>query len=151
MFLSIRGLIMSILPLDNHNQILHYQNKLLYEIDSWDLQKAIQSGENISIIDARSKEAYDKEHIPNAIHFSHKTINKETALNLLNFTIRYVTYCDGIGCNASTKSALKLVQLGYKVSELIGGIDWWKRDGYSTKSNEAVNPNNFTLDCGCEG
>ena len=35
--------------------------------------------------------------------------------------------CDwAIGCNASTKGALKLAELGLR-EELIGGIDWWKR------------------------
>ena len=27
----------------------------------------------------------------------------------------YVCYCDGIGCNASTKTALKLLMLGFEV------------------------------------
>ena len=40
-----------------------------------------------------------------------------------------VTYCDGIGCNASTKGALKMLKLGFTVKELMGGLDWWKRDG----------------------
>jgi rhodanese-related sulfurtransferase len=47
----------------------------------------------------------------------------------------YVTYCDSVGCNASTKGALKLAELGFQVKELIGGIDWWKRDGYPTESS----------------
>ena len=49
----------------------------------------------------------------------------------------YVTYCDGIGCNASTKSALKLARLGFRVKEMIGGLDWWKRDGYATEGDQA--------------
>ena len=36
-----------------------------------------------------------------------------------------VTYCDGIRCNGSTKGALNMVQLGFRVKELIGGIDCW--------------------------
>ena len=51
----------------------------------------------------------------------------------LDSTALYVTYCDGIGCNASTKGALKLAELGFQVKELIGGFDWWKRDGYPTE------------------
>ena len=31
------------------------------------------------------------------------------------------------------KGALKLAELGFRVKELIGGIDWWKRDGYATE------------------
>jgi hypothetical protein len=29
----------------------------------------------------------------------------------------YVVYCDGIGCNASTKGAYKLARLGFRVKE----------------------------------
>ncbi len=116
------------------NQISFYQQKLDYEIDAWDLNTAIEKGENIIILDARSIEAYLNEHIFDAINFPHRTINLESAAKLLNLKTVYVTYCDGIGCNASTKAALKLAQLGYHVKELMGGIDWWKRDGYKTKS-----------------
>ena len=45
-----------------------------------------------------------------------------------------VTYCDGIGCNASTKGALNMTRLGFRVKELMGGLDWWKRDGHPTES-----------------
>lgn len=44
-----------------------------------------------------------------------------------------VCYCDGIGCNASTKGALKLLDLGFRVKELIGGLEWWKKDGYRAR------------------
>lgn len=42
----------------------------------------------------------------------------------------YVTYCDGIGCNGSTKAACKLAELGFQVKELTGGLDFWQRDGH---------------------
>jgi rhodanese-related sulfurtransferase len=134
---------------NDQNHILHYQRKLQYEIDAWDLQQALEKGENIVVIDARSTEAYQNEHIPGAISFPHRTMDKNSTQARLDSTIQYVTYCDGIGCNASTKGALKLAQLGYQVKELIGGIDWWKRDGYSTETNEfcSLQSNN---PCGCD-
>ena len=42
----------------------------------------------------------------------------------------YVVYCDGIGCNASTKGAYRLAKLGFRAKELLGGLDWWRRDGH---------------------
>src|SRR5690242_7901018 len=51
----------------------------------------------------------------------------------------YVVYCDGIGCNASTKGAYKLARLGFRAKELLGGLDWWRRDGHEvTASHEPV-------------
>lgn len=134
----------------NLEQIFHYKNKLQYEIDSWDLHQAIKNKENIVIIDTRSAEAYKNEHIPTAINFPHRSMTKESAQERLDFSTQYVTYCDGIGCNASTKGALKLAELGYKVKELIGGIDWWKRDLYPVESLLS-SQDECRISCGCEG
>ena len=40
-----------------------------------------------------------------------------------------VTYCCGPGCNSSTKAALRLASLGFRVKELIGGLEYWLREG----------------------
>jgi len=112
-----------------NDQWLFYQQKLQFEMDSWDLSVALSEGSKIVVIDARSPEAYQKEHIPGAINIPHRTMT-ESATSHLDKDILVVTYCDGIGCNASTKGALNMVKLGFNVKELIGGLDWWKRDGH---------------------
>jgi rhodanese-related sulfurtransferase len=53
----------------------------------------------------------------------------KTSVRHLDRNKTYVTYCDGIGCNASTKGAYKLASLGFKVKEMLGGLDFWRRDG----------------------
>jgi rhodanese-related sulfurtransferase len=113
--------------------ITHFRDKLAYETDAWDLNEMLRSAANIVVVDARSEAAYAHEHIPRAISFPYRQINTESTQSL-DRTATYVTYCDGTGCNASTKGALKLAELGFQVKELIGGLDWWKRDGYPTES-----------------
>ena len=62
----------------------------------------------------------------------------------------YVVYCDGIGCNASTKGAMKLAALGFRVKELLGGLDWWIRDGHSVASGDAEELGAaVAIRCGC--
>jgi rhodanese-related sulfurtransferase len=114
-----------------NEQLDFYRNKLAYEIDSADLEAAIAAGENIVVVDARSPQAFEKEHIPGALSIPHRTMSAET-IGSLDRTALVVTYCDGIGCNASTKGALNMAKLGFRVQELIGGLDWWKRDGHGT-------------------
>lgn len=126
-------------------QIKYYEDKLKYEIDSWDLSEALKDTKTL-VIDTRASSAYEKEHIPTAINIPHRTMNEETTKHL-NKEILYVTYCDGIGCNASTKGALNMTKLGFKVKELLGGLDWWIRDGYETKGLEAKNSK--SIECGC--
>jgi rhodanese-related sulfurtransferase len=112
-------------------QLLHYRRKLEFEIDSWDLKVARESGEPITVIDARSRQAFAREHIAGAINIPHREMTRETTSAIDRKTL-VVTYCDGIGCNASTKGALKMAELGFRTRELIGGLDWWKRDGHPT-------------------
>lgn len=130
------------------NQIRHYEEKLSYETDSWDLNEAIQNGENVIVIDARSAEAFAEEHIPGAVNLPHRTMNEETTSHLDRESL-CVTYCDGIGCNASTKGALKMAKLGFRVKELIGGLDWWKRDGYLTETSDECCSDTQSTPCGC--
>ena len=56
-------------------QLSHYANKLAFETDSWDLKVALESREKVLVIDARSPEAYQKEHIPGAINIPHRKMN----------------------------------------------------------------------------
>ncbi len=116
-----------------NNYIQHYKDKLRYETDSWDLNEAIQNGERVVVIDARSPEAFAEGHIPGAVNFPHRNMNEDSTAGLDREAL-YVTYCDGIGCNASTKGAFNMARLGFRVKELMGGLDWWKRDGYPTET-----------------
>ena len=122
----------------NETQVKHYADKLEFETDSWDLNDALQKGEKIIVVDARSAKTYAEEHVPGAVNLPHRTMNAESTRHLDKSAL-YVAYCDGIGCNASTKGALSLSRLGFRVKELMGGIDWWKRDGYPTEGTSARN------------
>jgi rhodanese-related sulfurtransferase len=127
-------------------QLRHYEDKLAFEIDPWDLKTALESGENVVVVDARSPKAYQREHIRGAINIPHRNMTPETTKHLSRSAL-VVSYCDGIGCHASTKGALNLAKLGFRVKELVGGIDWWKRDGHKTEGHAASAP---AADCGCD-
>ena len=127
-------------------QLAHYENKLKYETDSWDLFDGLSKNENIIVVDARSAEAYALEHIPSSINIPHRNMSADTTRNLDPGAL-IVTYCDGIGCNASTKGALNMARLGFRVKELIGGLDWWRRDGYATKGMQGRSGK--AVECGC--
>jgi len=133
-------------------QIKHYENKLAFEIDSWDLSVLLKAGDNVIVIDARSEEAYRVGHIPGAISLPHKTMREATTQHLDRSAL-YVTYCDGIGCNASTKGALNMAKLGFTVKELMGGLDWWIRDGHPVAEGSepglALLTEAESLNCGC--
>jgi rhodanese-related sulfurtransferase len=130
-----------------NDQICHYSDKLAYEIDSSDLHALLIDNAKVVVIDARTPEAHAIEHIPGAVNIPHRTMSPATTAQLDRDAL-YVTYCDGIGCNASTKGALNMAKLEFKVKELIGGIDWWKRDGYPTAGTQGSQGNSEVI-CGC--
>lgn len=127
-------------------QVSFYTHKLDYETDAWDLMEMLKKDASVVVIDARSKEAYAAEHIPGAVSFPHRQMTSVSTKDL-DRSKTYVTYCDGIGCNASTKGALKLSELGFTTRELLGGLDWWKRDGYPTETEASTSGASIT--CGC--
>lgn len=127
-------------------QIEFYKNKLQYEIDPSDLYEALNNGEKIVVVDARKAFAYQEEHIPGAINIPHREMSAENVKEL-NKDVLYVCYCDGIGCNASTKGSLNLTQLGFNVKELLGGLEWWKKDGYATEGIKEAKGQIITCAC----
>lgn len=112
-----------------------YAAKLAFEVDAADVQALLATGEDIVLLDARSIDAFQQETIPGAINLSHRLMSAERLATLAPEPL-YISFCDGIGCNASTKGALKLAAAGFKVKELQGGVDWWKRDGYPTVAGD---------------
>lgn len=56
------------------NQIEFYEGKLKYETDSWDLSEAIKNNEGVIVVDARSNEKYEIEHVL----YSTVGLNKKT-------------------------------------------------------------------------
>jgi rhodanese-related sulfurtransferase len=129
-----------------NSAIEHYQNKLAFEMDPSDLFAAIEAGEKIIALDARKAFAFEKEHIPGAVNLPHREMSAKTTADFDKDTL-YAIYCDGIGCNASTKGALNMAMLGFNVRELIGGIEWWKFDGYGTEGEHKTA--GLQVQCAC--
>lgn len=128
-------------------QIKYYENKLAFEMDPSDLFDALNNGEKIVVIDARKAFGFEAEHIPTAINIPHREMTIDSTKHL-DTAVLYVTYYDGIGCNASTRGALNMAKLGFKVKELMGGIEWWKFDGYATEGTNGIKAG-LKTECAC--
>lgn len=129
-----------------NEQIKYYESKLTFEMDPSDLFASLETDPNLVVVDTRQAFGYEKEHIPTAINLPHREMTAASTQHL-DRSKTYVCYCDGIGCNASTKGSLKLAKLGFKVKELIGGIEWWRFDGYATEGNVAAQ--GTAIQCAC--
>jgi len=116
----------------------YFAAKRACETDPSDVWSDLQDGQTgFVMLDARSREAYMQGHVPGAISLPHAEIDEESIAALPSGTVA-VTYCWGPGCNAGTKAALKLAGLGIPVKEMIGGIEYWLREGYPVETGEGA-------------
>ena len=84
------------------------------------------------VVDSRSTASWDQGHVPGAIHLPTALI-PEQAEQLLDKSVPVVTYCWGPGCNGATRAALALAELGFQVKEMLGGFEYWVREGFALR------------------
>jgi rhodanese-related sulfurtransferase len=107
----------------------HYMNKLSVETDVADVRYDMQHGVNdFLLIDVRSAKAYEECHVPGAINLPSNQINEETTASFSKDQV-IVVYCWGPACNGGTKGAARLSELSFKVKEMLGGIEYWRKEG----------------------
>ena len=112
----------------------HFRNALARATDPSDVHSDLERNEaDFVVLDARTPESFARSHVPGAINIPHRRIDARSTAGLSKGRL-IVTYCDGIGCNASAKAAFRLAELGFVVKEMLGGIDWWVRDGYAIET-----------------
>ena len=85
------------------------------------------------LVDSRSREAWDQGHIPGAVHLPTADIPVRAA-ELIGAGRPVVTYCWGPGCNGATRAALAFARLGYEVREMLGGVEYWIREGFPLRT-----------------
>jgi rhodanese-related sulfurtransferase len=110
--------------------------RLDFQTDVSDVQAALAKPDpGLILIDSRSPAAWDQGHIPGALHLPTAEIALR-ARDLLDPAVPVVTYCWGPGCNGATRAALALALAGYDVKEMIGGVEYWIREGFPLRTQE---------------
>ena len=112
----------------------HFARRLAVETDVSDVAAALAAGAaDFVLLDARSPEAYAAGHLPRAIGLHHSRLTRETVDELPAGLV--VTYCWGPACNGACKAAARLAQLGRPVKEMLGGFEYWVRDGHPVEAS----------------
>ncbi|ANP53552.1 rhodanese-related sulfurtransferase [Streptomyces griseochromogenes] len=111
--------------------VAHFRASLAFHADVSDVAAALAADGDpgFVVVDSRSTESWDQGHIPGAIHLPTALV-PEQAERLLDKSVPVVTYCWGPGCNGATRAALALAELGYRVKEMLGGFEYWAREGF---------------------
>jgi rhodanese-related sulfurtransferase len=112
---------------------IHWIGSFVYDRHPADLYADMVAGtSNLVVVDARYPEAYEREHLPGAVNLPMREITESTTAHMSREAL-YVVYCWNASCHASTKVAQRLEALGFKVKELHGGLQDWKKQGFPTE------------------
>ncbi|MGW1375522.1 rhodanese-like domain-containing protein [Streptomyces sp. NPDC002446] len=112
----------------------YFAARLAFHTDVADVHTALVAGAaDFVLVDSRSTEAWDQGHVPGAVHLPTARIPQD-AEELLDPAVPVVVHCWGPGCDGATRAALALASLGYRVKEMLGGIEYWIREGYEVET-----------------
>ncbi len=113
----------------------HFLARLSFETDPSDVYAdLVNEVPGIVVLDARTPDSYARGHVPGAVNLPYSKIDASTTSFITKDRV-VVTYCDGVFCNASTKAAARLTALGFRVKEMLDGMDGWKREGYPVEES----------------
>ena len=110
----------------------HFSSRLAVETDVADVAAALEAGGDpgFVLLDARSPRSYEAGHLPGARLLPRPfTADDVDALG----DVLLVVYCWGPACNGATKAARELAALGRPVKEMLGGFEYWERDGHAVE------------------
>jgi len=133
-----------------------FQALLAFQTDASDVHAAMSTAApGFVLIDSRSDASWEQGHVAGAVHLPTAQIAARAG-SLVPPGTPVVTYCWGPGCNGGTKAALEFAKLGYEVREMIGGYEYWVREGLPIETSngvKALEPDPLTTPvaaaCGC--
>jgi rhodanese-related sulfurtransferase len=115
--------------------LAHFRARLEFETDPSDVAAAIGTGDpGFVLVDSRGDAAWAQGRVPGALHLPTATI-ADAAPRLLPPGTPVVVYCWGPGCNGATKAALAFAALGHPVQEMLGGFEYWAREGLEVETD----------------
>lgn len=115
--------------------IAHFRRRLEFETDVSDVHAAVEAGASFTLVDTRGPSSWDAGRLPGAVHLPTGKV-RHRAEGLIPRDRPVVVYCWGPACNGATKAALAFAELGYEVREMIGGFEYWVREGFAYYDDE---------------
>ncbi|MEU0951404.1 rhodanese-like domain-containing protein [Streptomyces niveus] len=127
--------VLAVAPAAPAEAAAHFAARLASYTDVSDVAAALSAGADpgFVLLDSRSTESWEQGHVPGAVHLPTALIPGR-AEQLLDRSVPVVTYCWGPGCDGAARAALALALLGYPVKEMLGGIEYWIREGFEIET-----------------
>jgi len=98
-----------------------------------EVKRAVDSGEEITVVDVREPAEYEEGRLPGALHVPRGLLEYRAATDLPDKDRRIVTHCAMGGRGALAASTL--TEMGYtNVANMEGGVKGWHERGYELES-----------------
>ena len=109
--------------------VQYFSAKLAYEMTPWALKTILEkTPDQVLVLDVRPADMFAAEHVKGAKNVPLADLAGKLGTLPKDKTI--VTYCGDLTCGLAPKAALELAKKGFKVMELVGGIDVWSKKGF---------------------
>jgi len=109
----------------------YFQDKMSFTTGPVELERMVQQGQPVHIVDVRAAEDYAEGHIPDAVNLPK---DQWTDAKIVKTRLRKdrinVVYCYTHVCHLAATAAIEFASKGYPVMELEGGWRWWKENGF---------------------
>jgi rhodanese-related sulfurtransferase len=112
----------------------YFEDKMAFTTGPVELERMVQQGQPVHIVDVRAAEDYAEGHIPGAVSLPKdqwsdakmpKTRLRKDKVNVL--------YCYSHVCHLAATAAVEFASKGYPVMELEGGWRTWKEGGFDVE------------------
>jgi rhodanese-related sulfurtransferase len=115
----------------------HFEGRLAFETDVADVAAALAAGDPpFTLLDVRSPASFARGHARGALSAPTATIDGAAAAALPAGPL--VVMCWGPGCNGAHRAAARLAAHGREVKEMLGGFEYWVREGMPVDGTDAA-------------
>ena len=107
----------------------YFAAKLAAELGPHNVKRLMdQDRHRIVLLDVRSRDGYAAGHLPGAVNIPFEELPARA--KELPKRAEIIAYCWNVTCLLCTKAAYVLASKGYRVKEMIGGIEEWHNAGF---------------------
>ncbi|GAA5201722.1 hypothetical protein GCM10023322_82280 [Rugosimonospora acidiphila] len=126
--------VLAVPPAPPERAAAHFAARLRFKTDVSDVHADLEAAvDGLVVVDTRGTLAWERGHLPGAVHLPTAEIPARAG-QVIPAGAVVVTYCWGPGCNGATRAALAFAALGFPVKEMLGGYEYWVREGFPVRT-----------------
>jgi rhodanese-related sulfurtransferase len=112
----------------------YFRRKATYSTGPVELNHALESHEDLVVVDVRESEDYEKGHVPGSINLPRSRWSTHEGLRE---GVPNVLLCYSHVCHLAAKAGLEFAKAGFPVLEMDGGWEAWKENDLPIEKGQA--------------